>query len=418
MSGFLVALSAAPRAQGAVSMLPPPITPDDGDTYQFYLSDQETYDSNLYRLPSDTPASGTVAIPNPSKSDYYNTASAGANGQLVRGRQIFDLDLRADENRFAHNTLLDNFAYSGDLLWNWRASGYFSGTAGVIYNHALAGFDETRYLGKDLVNSATYNGSARYQVGPRWAVYGNVSDLNITHSAEAAHLQNYKYESGTAGAEFATDLNDSIALEYHYANGKYPSGTLNSENGVTFSPDFHDQLAQIVIKYATSDKTQLTGNLGYIQRTYPNTDFGSFKGAQGRVTLNWQATEKTQLIAAVWRELHAYLVSEADYFISTGGSLTPTWAATSKIRLSLLLAYENQKYIPESSAVLAPTTPVVPPSGNLTAKLKTAGGELDWTPRDNWIVKLSIHYQDRSSNQPLYTFNDDLATVGVLYKIH
>jgi hypothetical protein len=415
----LVALCAVPRAHANVSMLPPLIVPDDGDTYQFFVADQESYDSNLYRLPAGTSAVGTVAVPDASKADYYNTSSVGGDGQMVFGRQIVDVDVRADENRFAKNTILDNLAYSGDVLWNWRASGYFSGTAGATYTHGLAGFDETRYLGRDLVDSELYNATARYQVGPRWALYGAVSDLNITHSAVAAQLQNYKYETGSAGLEYATALNDTFALQYSYANGKYPSGTLDSEGSVLFSPDFHDQLLQAVIKYAVSDKTQLTGDVGYIERKYPDTNFGSFSGTQGRLTMTWAATEKTQLIAALWRELHAYLVSEADYFVSTGGSLSPTWLATSKIRLSLTVAYENQNYIPESSAVLSPATPLVPPSGKLTAKLYTATGEIDWTPRDNWLVKGSLNYQRRSSNQELfYGFNDDLATIGVLYKIH
>jgi len=414
----LAALGTLPGARAAVVMAPPPITPDDGDTWQLFVADQETYDSNLYRLPSGTPASGTVAVPNPSRQDEFNTSSIGADGQAVLGRQIIDADVRADENRFARNSLLNDLAYDGDVLWNWRASGYLSGTAGVTYTHGLAGFDETRYLGRDLVNSVTYNGSARYQIGPRWAVYGNVSDLDITHGAVAAKLQDYKYASGAAGAEYATDANDSFALEYHYANGKYPSGTLNSENGALFSPDFHDQLLQFVLNYAVSDKTQLTGDLGYIQRKYPDTQIGSFQGAQGRLVLNWALTEKTQFIIAAWRELHAYLVSEADYFISTGGSIGPTWSPTSKIKVSLGLSYENQNYIPQSGVVLSPTSPVVPPSGHLTADLKTASAEVDYTPRDSWLIKLTLNYQDRNSNQTLYTYDDDLATLGVLYKIH
>jgi Putative beta-barrel porin 2 len=400
-------ICAAHRA--AAAMAPPPFLPEDGDTYDVYVADQESYDSNLYRLPPNYTVA-TVLVPNATKQDYFNTASLGADGQLFLGRQIFNLDVRADENRFEHNTNLNNTAYNGDFLWNWRVGGYFSGQAVADYSHALAGFDETRYYGRDLVDVQRYSGSARYQVGPRWALYGSVTDSDITHSAQPAQYEDFRTTGGSGGIEYATDVNDTFALQYTYSDARYPSEALDEVNGQFFSPDFHDQLTRFLVKYAVSDKTKIDAYVGYIKRQYQNTAFGSFKGFEGRITMTWQATDKTQVVVAGWHELHAYLITQADYFVSEGGSIGPIWSPTDKLHLSMLLAYENQDFIPQAGYVLT--------TGPLQGKLTTATGRIEYTPRSQWILKLAFNYQKRSSNQEFYEYTDDLATLGVLYKTH
>ncbi len=391
-------------------MLPPPLLPDDGDTYNFYVGDRESYDSNLYRVPSGYALTGTVLVPNATKEDYYNTISVGADGQRIWGRQIFDLDLRIDENRFERNTTLNNTSYEGRFLYNWRVSGFFSGTAGADFLHNLAGFDETRYLGRDLVNTERYYGTARYQIGPRWALYGGVADSDINHGAVSAHYADFRTESGNGGIEYATDVNNTYALQYIYSDGRYPYGSLNSLNGFEFRPDFHDQLAQFVMKYTISDKTTITASAGYLRRRYDNTDFGSFSGEDWRVGINWQITEKTQITFNGWRELHAYLISEADYFVSKGGSIVPIWQPRDKIQLSLLFSYEEQSYIPQSDTVLL--------LGPLRAKVTTGSAAINYLPFSRLTVRAAINYQRRDANQNYFAYADNLVQIGVLYKIH
>jgi hypothetical protein len=396
------------RAQAA--LLPPPLLPEDGNTYDLYVADQETYDSNLYRIPPDYSTVGTVVVPNATKADFYNTASIGGDGQMILGQQIFNLNLRGDQNQFVHNTNLNNTAYKGDLLWNWRLGGYLSGQAGADYTHSLAGFDETRYLGRDLVDIQHYYGSGRYQVGPRWALYGGFTYSDITHSAQAAQFQDFHTTGGNGGVEYATDVNDTFALQYTYSDGRYPPNTLNSLNGQFYNPDFHDELTQFLLKYAVSDKTLINANAGYLKRQYQNTSFGSFSGDIWRLTVTWQATDKTQVLIAAWHELHAYLVTEWNYFVSKGGSIAPVWSPTDKINLTLNLSYEDQDFIPQSGYVLV--------TGPLQGKLTTASANVVYTPRSNWILRATVTYQKRSANQVYYEFTDDLVNLGVLYKIH
>jgi hypothetical protein len=257
--------------------------------------------------------------------------------------------------------------------------------------------------------------SARYQVGPRWALYGSINDTKITHSAAAAQQQDFKTKGGTGGIEYATDFNDTYGLQYSYSDGRYPNGTLSSVNGQLFSPDFHDQLTQFVVKHTVSDKTQISGYVGYIKRKYPGTDIGSFSGTEWHVTALWQITDKTQLTVMGWHELHAYLASQADYFVSKGVSVGPQWLPRQRIKLSVLFEYENQDYV---QTTYIPLGPPALDLGPLKAKVKTVFSYIEYTPRDNWIFKLTYDYIRRSSNYEDFAYTDHVTTLGVLYKFH
>ena len=405
----LFSISVASHCADA-AVAPPPLVVDDGDTYDFYVADQQTYDSNLYRLSPDLGNIATLVAPDASRADRINTASVGADGQWILGRQVIDFNLHADENRFSHNDALNNTSGYGHALWNWQVGGYFSGQVGVNYDHALASFAETRELGRDLTNTERYFGTARYQVGPHWALYGGVSDLTIDHSASQAKFNNFRLKQGDGGLEYASNTNDTLALEYSYSGGTFPSNNTFSLNGISFTPSYHEDLARVILKYSFSDKTQLESYAGYRRRTFTNVDIGGFSGDVWRVALNWQPSDKTQLVVAGWHELRAYLVTESDYFVSRGGSISPVWNATEKLNFALVFSFERQGYVPQSTSVIG--------QGPLNARVTTEQANITFSPRRAWICTLIVNHQKRDSNRLSYLFDDKLATASVLYRIH
>jgi hypothetical protein len=403
---LLLATSAGPVVVAAVS--PPPLTLDQGDTYRLYAGGDEQYDDNLFRIPAGSIAS--VAAPNASRSDRISTVSAGGDGQWNLGRQLVDVSLHADQNWFARNTFLNDTSGNAKLLWDWQVGGYFSGTAGADYSHSLVSFGEALFLGRDLLDSYDYFGTGRYQVGPHWAVYGGVKESSISHSAVAAQTGNFRTTGGNAGIEFALDVTDTLNLEYRYDQGRFRSGQTETLNGVTFSPNFHDDTVLFSVAHSFSDKSQLVADAGYVKRFYPNTQVGAYSGVTWRGTLNWQPSDKTQLAFAAWRELHAYLVSQSDYFVETGGSVKPTWFATDKISVSMQLAYSSQNYISTSTTVIALGAPV-------DTKGASESVNVNYLPRDNWILGLGYAHTKRTATQAVaFRYDDNLATFSVLYK--
>ncbi|MDB6082720.1 MAG: hypothetical protein JWN43_601 [Gammaproteobacteria bacterium] len=406
--GCVLCLATFAVSRAVAGVTAPPITPDQGNTYDLYAGGDEQYDSNLFRVSSAVGSVGSLVAPNATRADRISTVSAGGDGQWLLGRQVLHADLHADQNWFAHNTFLNNTSGNANFLWDWQVGGHFSGTAGATYSHALVSFGEALFLGRDLVDSTNYFGTGRFQVGPHWAVYGGVSDANVSHSAVPAQTGNFRTQGGNAGVEYALDVADTLSVEYHYDQGRFRTGQLETLGGVTFSPDFHDDTLLLILKHAFSDKTQLIADGGYVKRFYPNTSVGTYSGGVGRATLNWQPTDKTQVAFAGWRELHAYLVSQTNYFVETGGSIKPTWFATDKISVSMLFSYGTQKYIQTSTSVVT--------LGPVTTKGAVESLNVNYTPRDNWILGLAYIHTNRTSNAVSFQYGDDLATVSVLYK--
>jgi Putative beta-barrel porin 2 len=394
----------AQRSVAAVGVIPGP----NDDPIDYYVGDEETYDSNLYRLPSYITDVSTLIAPNATREDYINTAFVGFDGVWTPAQQQIALNVRANDNRFAHNTELNNYSGNADLLWNWRVGSILSGQAGGDYTRSLANFSETLYLGKDEVDSSDVFGSARYQVGPRWAVYSGIRETDSTHSLFQAKYNDYKSSKGNAGIEFATAVEDTIGLEYTYIHGRFDEGVF-LVNGLPFNRNFDQNTISGVLKYVLSDKTTINATGSYVRSSYTNEPVGEFSGNTWNVSMQWQATEKTQVIASVYRQLQAYLGSQADYFVGTGGSIEATWAASAKLTFKFVGSYASQNYISTSPSV---TTTGAPRKDKINAEQAI----VTYDPTRALEFSFSYNNQRRDSNQAQFGFNDELATVTGTFK--
>jgi hypothetical protein len=394
----------AQRSVAAVGVIPGP----DDKPIDYYVGDEETYDSNLYRLPSYVTDVSTLIAPNATREDYVNTAFVGFDGVWTPGQQQIGLTARANDNRFAHNTELNNYSGNADLLWNWRVGSVLSGQAGGDYSRSLANFSETLYLGRDVVDSSDAFGSARYQIGPRWAVYGGIRQTDSTHTASPAKYNDYASSSGDAGIEFATAVQDTVGFEYAYMHGRFDEGVFLL-NGSPFDRNFNQNTYSGVLKYVLSDKTTLNATGSYVKRSYTDEPEGAFSGNTWNVSMQWQATEKTQLIFSGYRQLQAYLGSQADYFVGTGGSILATWVASEKLNFKLVASYANQNYIGTSPSVALTGAP-------RRDKISAEQATVTYDPTRALEFTFTYNNQQRHSNQAEFGFNDELATVMGTFK--
>jgi exopolysaccharide biosynthesis operon protein EpsL len=385
---------------------PGDINVDAGKIFDVFAADQESFDSNLFRLPTSvTDISGTVG-PNASREDHINTPTAGLDGQWALGRQIVVLNLRADDNRYASNTDLNHFSGSDKAIWNWALTSALSGQVGEDYTRSIASFVNTTVYTRNLVDQWEYFGGARYQVGPRWAIFGGAIQTDTRLSAVTSRLNDNNRKSVEVGTEFATGLQDSVGLEYRYTNTTYPNIFL--PNGVAISQNYNEDRARAFLKYAISDKMLIDASGGYLKRIYANHGIGDFSGDIWRASLQWQPREKAQILAVAWRELHAYLTAESDYFVSNGASVSPVWNASEKINLSVLFSSEKQDYLGSAPGVIV--------AGPRHDKLFAEQANVAYTPVRHFTVNFSIRREQRSSNQGQFEYNDTLATIGVTGK--
>ena len=372
--------------------------------YDIYVADQETYDSNLYRLPTSSIVAANFPNTNGGQ-DHYNSASLGTRGLWTSGLQQIIYHARVDENRFSRNTTLNSSTGLGDLTWNWQFGPHFSGQVGGFYRRALASFAETRFLGHDLLATTAVFGLGRYQVGPRWAIYGGFNNSTNKHSAAAIQYDNSHGRTASAGIEYATDVNNTIGWEYAYADRRYSNLILF--DGAQFDRSFRETTNQLVVKYALSDKTSVEAHAGYLNHYYPSSPVGAFSGDIWRVSLHWLATEKIQVVADGWRELRATLFAQSDHFLAKGVSLTPVWKPSGKIKFSFALASDNQNFIGLDSSVLTFAV--------RSDKVRSQQLNLQYQATTALVLEVSYRDEQRTSNQALFQFDDRLAKAWLTF---
>jgi len=263
---------------------------------------------------------------------------------------------------------------------------------------------------RDVVNRADYFGSVRYQVGPRWGIFGGLLGTTYSVSSPQATFNNSTSKGGEIGADFTTELN-RIGVDYRYNDSRAPNSALL--NGVVFDPDFREERARVLFRHVLSEKTIFDASAGYLKREYPSAAIGSFSGEVWRAALQWQPTPKTQLLVGAWQQLAADLTSQTDYFVDKGVSLTPQWTPSEKLTFSATVAHDTQNYVGAN--------PVGPIPINFLAQARhdtvtSETASLVYTPIKAIALTFSAAYVKRDSNIAAFQYNDFQGSVNVAYR--
>jgi exopolysaccharide biosynthesis operon protein EpsL len=359
------------------------------------LSEQLSYDDNLFRLSDAVRASGLFLVPGTSVDDLVNQASLGLAARLEPGQQALNLEARLVDSRYADNDSLNNIGGSARANWDWRIGGTLSGQLGAQYARALAGFTNTSFYGRDDLTTTAYTGSLRYVIGPHWRLMGGVRRADSSHSADARQGDDYASTSGTAGLEFETGSGNVVGADYQRAKGEFDR--LTTLNGLPFDRDYDEDKASLRTRYAFTDKTLLQASAGYLWRHYPNSGIAEFSGGVWRASLAWEPSVKTRLDFAAWRELTADVNSESDYFVTRGASINPTWSPTVKLSFALQGSWEKQRY--------TGSTPLT--TAGRRDEIKALSLSLRFAPRETFLVALTGRTEKRDSNRLLRGYDTD-----------
>jgi hypothetical protein len=363
------------------------------------LGAHEIYDENLYRLPDDV-----------SRSDYLSRLTFGIEQQWQWSRQKVLIDLNASHNAYRHNDYLDNTSVDARAAWQWEA-GRLVGTFAGDYNQALASFANTRFQGRDVLDTVGGTWKLGLKLGPQWSLHASGRHAETEHSAEVRNFDDSSTDSASIGLQFTTSSENEFALSYRATRAEFQhAATLN---GLPFDRNYEERGGNLRLHYAWSEKTAFDGNFGYLEREYPNpssTDIGrgSFSGGVWDATIEWQPTIKIGLEIAGWRKLRAYLDAESDYFVSEGASVVSSWHPSDRIGLAFEAGYETQDFLGSS------------------ANLVVADGRRDRV----WSRKLTLSYralrklhldlsgrvEDRQSNREGLQYDARVASLGVRWE--
>jgi hypothetical protein len=364
---------------------------------------QYSFDNNLFRLP--TLPDSLLLRPGSSREDHITTLSAIGDGQWSLGRQIFLLDLRLGNNRFAHNSDLNNNSGSAKAVWDWTASPLLLGDAGVEFTRALASFANERLFGRDLLQTVNSFADAGFRFANHWKVEGGVKYSHLTHSLDDVSDQDFRTRSGNVQLQYYTSESDYVGLDYRYTDFRFAApGVIE---GVPFDPDCNDGTGSVVLRYMLGGKTLLDAGIGYLKRHYLNEDRGSFSGQVWHASVSWQATAKTHLDLAASRDLTAALEVQSDYFVSRSFSVAPVWTPTARISVSVAAAWSTQDYLSASPSAIQ--------FASRKDKVATQRASLQYQPRDPLTFDLSFQHEYRDSNVPIISYNDKLISATVQF---
>jgi hypothetical protein len=377
-----------------------------------YAGDTFSYDSNIYRLPASitdlTPLPGIGR--NPSRQDDIESVTGGLDGEWLTGaRQSVDVDLRADFNRYIRNTDLNNLSSNDRVVWNWGLGTALSGKVGADYSRLLGGFYNTQVYNLDIVNRSDYFASLRYQIGPRWGIFGGLLGSNYTVTPSQSTFNNSRTKSFDVGADYTIEMN-RLGFDYRYNDTRAPNSIFL--NGVLFDPDYREDRARVLFRYALTEKTIIDASAGYLQRQYPTSAIGSFSGEIWRAAFQWQPTPKTQLLVGVWQQLDADLTSQTDYFVDKGVSLTPEWIASEKLTFSATISRDTNNYIGSNPVGPIPVVTTQARHDTLTGET----GSLVYTPIRAIVLTFSAAHVKRDSNIPQFQYNDYQASANITYR--
>ncbi len=423
LSGIFVAASlAGGRAHAQLVAFPtipanPDTAPDNGaDWFRPFVGYQWTYDNNLFRLPSASvlladKALGDLVPADLPREDHVNTGSVGFDGHWIAGRQSIDYDFEFDDNRFVRNEDLDNNSGNVRAVWNWSVASDLSGQLGGVYTRSLSGFSDSFFFQRDVIDREDYFANGRYQIGPRWAVYGSIDDTDTKNLNYSERFNDLNLETGKVGLEFATSQQNTVGWEYRFTHGHYPQQEAPAEGVTPFDPDYDENSSVLLFKYAISDKTVLNGDGGYLRRNYPNNpNIGAFSGVVWHLKGQWQATDKTSLSVTASRDLQAYLYAQSDYFVQTGVAVSPVWVQSDKLTWVLVASWYKQDYLGASySEVILLGAP-------RHDTISAQQGGLQYTATRSLVFNFTYRHELRNSNQAQFGYNDDVANAGVKFK--
>jgi len=361
---------------------------------------RELYDDNLYRLPETND-------PRALREDYIHRVSAGLDGNWQWSRQKVLLNLLAADNVYQRNDRLDNTSGHGRVAWEWRAGNAWSGALGADFNRMLASFSNTRFIGKDMLDTAATSASLGFRLGPSWSLKAAGRRASTEHSASERRFDNFQTDSISVGLHFKTSSESEIALDVRRTEGHFDRA-LNLA-GQLFDRDYEDESINLEVSQIYSPRTRLELNAGYLSREYGDVALadigkGSFAGPIGDLLLQWQASNKIALNLNGWRHLRAYLDAESDYFVSEGVGVAPTWGPSDKVSVALELGYETQDYLGASVDL---------PSSARVDRVRSGKLQIGYRPLRKLHFDLTVGIEERESNRVLLEYESRMASVGV-----
>jgi hypothetical protein len=383
----------------------------------FFLSEQMVYDDNVFRS-ADTeietvpinPADPNSATRPVAREDYSNRITLGLGNDFQTGRQSLKLRGRIYDVRYNDNDYLDYTGGDASAMYDFRLLTMLSGRLSGSYTRTLADFANNLSNARDLIESTNYNGSLRYEIGPRWSISASGGRIETEHDLNIRRTEDLEADVGRVSVDYATPSFHSFGIEYRYVDATFPNAIIAPGASASAS-DYEENTALARFTYTATIRTQIRLSGGYVERERPADSQATYSGDIWRAEIDWKPREKFSTLFAAWRELRAYTDAESDYFVSDGYSIGPAWSPTEKLLLSLTVSYEDQDYLTTR------TLDTLPTDSQRNDDMLSGLFTFTYKPRDQLAIELSYRGSDRDSNRVNRRYDAQTAGLSVRWSV-
>ena len=366
--------------------------PETNNAFQLRAGAGVEHDSNVLRQPNAV-------------SDTVTNASLGLKFDRRYSLQRFRADIEAATYRYQDRSDLNYSTLNYNAAWDWSFTPKLHGTVSA---------DRKQYrdvttqpaTGSNLVGRRTERtelAEGVYELGAAWRALAGVSHSSAKSTEPNSYDGSPTVRSTYLGAGYELASGTSITGRLRHGNGEYTDATAGGAG-------FHENEADVLVKWPVTAKTSLEGRVGRLERTHPGAPQRDFSGFVGNATVYWEITGKTRLLAQVAHDLSASgfdLSGAGGHVESNRFFVQPTWKPT--VQTAVNLRYE---YVRRSWEDV--------PAGSLDVgrreRVQNASIGFDWAPRPKILVSASVRNERQKSN---LSFGNYRATIyGIAGKLY
>jgi exopolysaccharide biosynthesis operon protein EpsL len=349
------------------------------------------HDSNVLRQPSAV-------------SDTIANASVGLKFDRRYSLQRLRADIEASTYRYQDQSSLNYSTINYSAGWDWsitpRLHGVVSADRKQFRETTADVLTGVNRVGRRTERNELAEGT--YELGAAWRVLAGVSHTSAKSTEPNTFDASPTVRSAHVGVGYELGSGTSLTARVRRGNGHYTDPSVGAATG-----DFHENEADLLLKWPVTGKTYVEARLGHLDRTHDNVPQRDFSGFIGDATVNWEITGKTRLLASVARDLSATGLSVGGHVVSNRAWVQPVWKPTAHTAVNLRYEHisRNWRDVPAGS-----------PDLGRHETINNALIGFDWEPRPSLLVSTSVRNERLKSN---LFFSGYRATVyGIAAKVY
>lgn len=347
--------------------------PESTDAFQIRAGVGVEHDSNVLRQPTAV-------------SDTAATASLGLKFDRRYSLQRFRADIEAATWRYSDHSELNYSTINYNAAWDWSFTPKLHGVVSADRKQYRETTTDT-LTGVNRVGRRTERtelAEGIYELGAAWRALAGVSHTSARSTEPNSYDASPVVRSAYVGAGYELASGTSITARFRHGNGEYTDSTAGAATG-----DFHENEADVLLKWPVTAKTSVEARLGHLDRTHPTAPQRDFSGLVGSATVNWEITGKTRLLAQVAHDLSATGLATGGHVESNRFWVQPVWKPTVHTAVNLRYEYIRRTW---------QDIPIGSPDLGRRESIQNALLGFEWEPRPKIAVSASIRNERLKSN--------------------